>query len=315
MVLGSFILNSDNLGETEEILAATFGQIRIDARTTGSATRALLWRTTVGQFNIDEAEFSYSMRFAMDPPDQVLLCRIRSGTLEERLTGSRETFRFGQAVAFGAVEGLPFAGAVHSARYDLIAVDRSLIRSVAGDDSVRLTSSTPVNYRANQLLVDTLDHLRHSVLANAQAMQEPLMAGAMLRYLAATVLSALPHTTGKSASRGNFDDSAVKLRRAMAFIDGNAHTDISVADIAIAADTTPRALRHMFRRHRDSTPTQYVRTVRLQHAHSEIRDGSGVVTSVTQVAHRWGFADAESFAAAYLEMYGCEPDVGSRRRA
>lgn len=309
--MGTFLLNSEDLGETEEILGATFGQIRIDARTTGPSTRAHVWRTTVGQFNIDEAEYGYSMSFDMDPPDQVLLCRVRSGAIEEWFPHTRETFGLGQAVAFGAADGVPFSGAVHSARYDLIAIDRSLLRKVAGDESVTLTSSTPMNDRANQLLVDTVDHVRHAVLANPQAMQEPLMAGPLFRYLAATVLSALPHTSGCSRTRGGYDDSPVKLRRALAFIDSHAHGDISVADIAAAVDTTPRSLSYMFRRHRDCTPMQYVRTVRIQHAHNEFKAGDGEPVATTQTAHRWGFADADSIAQAYLEMYGRYPSVTS----
>ena len=208
----------------------------------------------------------------------------------------------------GAVDGVPISGAVHRALYDLISVDRSMLGEVAGDRSVRLTSSAPVSDDANQLLVDAVDYVRHGVIANPHVLQQELMAGALSRYLAASVLSALPHTTAQKAGLGNRrETSRVRLRQAVAFIDEHAQTDISLADIATAADTTPGSLRYMFRRHRDCTPMEYVRTVRMNHAHRDIEDDFGGTATVDDIAHRWGFGNVDRFADEYRRTYGHSP--------
>ena len=60
------------------------------------------------------------------------------------------------------------------------------------------------------------------------------------------------------------------LRRAVAFVDDNAHRHITLADIAASVHLTPRALQYMFRRHMDLTPTEYLRQVRMSHVHRDL---------------------------------------------
>ncbi|WP_211269144.1 helix-turn-helix transcriptional regulator [Saccharothrix syringae] len=62
------------------------------------------------------------------------------------------------------------------------------------------------------------------------------------------------------------------LRRAIAFIESNAHRDISVADIAAAGFVTVRAVQPAFRRHLGTTPMAHL---------------------------RWGFSQPSCFAAHY----------------
>lgn len=109
------------------------------------------------------------------------------------------------------------------------------------------------------------------------------------------------------------DSTPLLLRRAMTFIDDNAHRDISLADIARAACITPRALQYMFRRHRYCTPTEYLRQVRLHHAHLELLRASSETSTVSAVAARWGFAHLGRFAAFYRQEYGESPQATLHR--
>ncbi|MGH3640485.1 MAG: helix-turn-helix domain-containing protein [Mycobacterium sp.] len=312
-MVGTFLLHSDDLGETEEILGTNFAEIRIGAKAAGASTKARIWRTKAGPFTVDEAHFGYDFSYDMEPPDDILLCRVRSGVIEEQLPHEHEAFGPGKVVAFGALDGVPYSGAVHRALYDIVAVGRHLLGEVAHDQSVRLTSTVPMNPDANRLLVDAIDYVRHGVVANPHAVQEPLMAGALSRYLAASVLSALPHTTCQDPGAGGRPEaSPVRLRQAIAFIDDNAHTDISLADIAAAADTTSRSLRYLFRRHRDCTPMEYVRRVRLHYAHHDLEASLGAAATVSAIAHRWGFANVDRFTHHYRETYGHVPHVIGR---
>jgi AraC-like DNA-binding protein len=306
-MFGSFLLHTDDLGETEEVIGANFAKIRINAKTSASSTRARLWRTNVGPLAIDEAEFGYDMSFDMEPPDDVLLCRVRSGVLQDQSAQGQADFGPNKVLACGALDGVPYSGSVHRARYDLISVSRYLLGDVAGNQSIQLTSSAPVSREANQLVLDAIDYVRHGVVANPHAVQQGLLAGALSRYLAAAVLSAFPHTTSESGSGSRTETNPSKLRQAIAFIDDYAHTDISLADIATAADTTPRSLRYMFRRYRDCTPMGYVHRVRLHHAHHDLEVADGTTTTVAEVAHRWGFVDVDRFTLDYLDAYGHLP--------
>jgi transcriptional regulator GlxA family with amidase domain len=68
----------------------------------------------------------------------------------------------------------------------------------------------------------------------------------------------------------------------------------------------------MFRRHLDCTPMQYVRTVRLNHAHRDLQAGNRMTVTVAGIARRWGFAHTGRFAASYRSAYGQSPHATLR---
>lgn len=95
--------------------------------------------------------------------------------------------------------------------------------------------------------------------------------------------------------------------RAIDFMEGNAHRDISLTDIAEVVYITPRALQYMFRKHRDCTPTEYLRLVRLRHVHTELVAGARATTTVGEIVKSRGFAHLGRFAVYYRERYGRSP--------
>jgi transcriptional regulator GlxA family with amidase domain len=134
----------------------------------------------------------------------------------------------------------------------------------------------------------------------------PLILGSAQRLLAATLLHGYGMEPAETAGMRR-DATPASVRRAVAFIEASPHLDLSVADIARAAHVTPRSLQLAFRRHLDTTPTAYLRRVRLTHAHAELRNaipGDGV--TVTGVAARWGFTPSR-FTERYRAAYGVLP--------
>jgi transcriptional regulator GlxA family with amidase domain len=59
----------------------------------------------------------------------------------------------------------------------------------------------------------------------------------------------------------------------------------------------------------------YLRTVRLHHAHQELEAGLGAAATVSEIAHRWGFANVDRFAHHYRQTYGHVPHVIGRAAA
>lgn len=97
------------------------------------------------------------------------------------------------------------------------------------------------------------------------------------------------------------------LRRALDFIHENAQYDISIRDIAAAADVTPRAIQYSFREHLDTTPLEYLRRIRLERAHRELLSADPAFDTVTSIAGRCGFSHPGRFSSAYKEVFGTEP--------
>jgi transcriptional regulator GlxA family with amidase domain len=66
-------------------------------------------------------------------------------------------------------------------------------------------------------------------------------------------------------------------------------------------------VQYLFRQRLDTTPTEYLRRVRLHRAHQELIAGDRSSATVTGIAQRWGFAHTGRFAVLYREVYGQSP--------
>jgi transcriptional regulator GlxA family with amidase domain len=98
------------------------------------------------------------------------------------------------------------------------------------------------------------------------------------------------------------------LRKALAFIEANAHRPITITDIANAAGTSPRAVQYAFTRHLGTTPTLYLRRTRLQRAHQALAAADPTTgATVKAIAARWGFANPGTFAVLHRRAYGTTP--------
>ncbi|WP_394427399.1 helix-turn-helix domain-containing protein [Streptomyces sp. SGAir0957] len=152
------------------------------------------------------------------------------------------------------------------------------------------------------------------LLENDEAAHSPLITGATARLLAATALTVFPNNapTGPTSADSRAAHPAT-LRRALAFIDANAHTDIGAADIAAAAGVTPRAIQLAFQRHLGEPPLRYLRRIRLDRAREELLHADPTRQTVTAIAYRWGFSHPGRFATDYRTTYGEPPSHTLRR--
>ncbi|MDF2826386.1 MAG: AraC family transcriptional regulator, partial [Mycobacterium sp.] len=173
---------------------------------------------------------------------------------------------------------------------------------------VQITGHRPVSKAAGARLNGFIEYLRTSVLPDPDCRASELIASTATMHLAGMVLNTFPTNAQRelTATEGNGAKAAL-LRKAIAFIDDVAHRDISVVDIAAHVNMTPRGVQYMFRRELDCTPMEYVRRVRLNHAHADLIAATPDVATVSQIASRWGFAHKGRFARHYRQAYGESP--------
>jgi transcriptional regulator GlxA family with amidase domain len=108
--------------------------------------------------------------------------------------------------------------------------------------------------------------------------------------------------------------SPTPVRRAVEAIRTDPTQPYTPTSLARLAGTSTRTLHDGFRRHLDTTPMAYLRLVRIQRAHAELRAADPAGTTVTAVAHRWGFGHVSRFAQAYRRTYGRAPGETLRGR-
>jgi len=319
--MSTVVVDTSDLGEVEHAVTASYSHVRLVRPADETNVHARITRSQLCSTLVDDVNFGLDVTYQMEPLDTILLGRVYSGAMSVDQPGLEpRLFGPGEVAAAGALEALPMFGTVSYCHYVLVSIARSALGEVASNIAshdgapVRLTANAAVTPEANRFLVRAVDHVCNDVAADSHVAQSLLIVGAVRRFLAASMLATFPHTAVLEPTiEDRHDSTPVLLRRAITFIDDNAHNDISLVDIARAACITPRALQYMFRKHRDCTPTEYLRRVRLHHAHLELLEASSETCTVSAVAARWGFAHLGRFAASYRSEYGESPQVTLRR--
>lgn len=102
------------------------------------------------------------------------------------------------------------------------------------------------------------------------------------------------------------------IRRAERYMVDNADGSITVSDVADHLGISMRSLQAGFRSWRDTTPSAFLRGVRLQRAREALLNGDGQA-NVTMTALRYGFSHMGRFSTYYQAAFGEAPSVTLRR--
>lgn len=200
---------------------------------------------------------------------------------------------------------------------EALRLERSVVDRVAAGlgwngGTVRFTGAAPRSTEWAHYVRATIRHVRDDVLADGAPEAHGLVLAEAARSLAVATLLTFPNDAVEALERGTpasaqRTEPAV-IRRAVEFVDANAQRDIGVADIAEAARLGVRGLQVAFRRHRDQTPLEYLRQVRMENAHRDLRNAEPAEgATVAEVASRWGFTHPGRFAVEYRRLFGRHP--------
>ena len=198
------------------------------------------------------------------------------------------------------------------------AVVENYARALTGRTNLRLefTGHHPRTGAHTRYWQATAGHIVNHVLAGDTAAASPLLLEQSVRSLAIAVLQSFPSTFLETEDDSRLPEAVqpAALRRAVAFIEAPLAEPIGLPEIAAAARLSPRGLQAAFRRHLDTTPMRYLRTTRLDAAHTELLAGDPARgDTVREITKRWGFAHLGRFTAAYRAQYG-EPPTDTLRR-
>jgi AraC family transcriptional regulator, positive regulator of tynA and feaB len=164
-------------------------------------------------------------------------------------------------------------------------------------------------------------------------MWRPIEPSGAIAAAGAGVASMLRHATGDStdnlacdavldlvlrAITHNQTSSTARLRRAAVLVEQRL-ADSGYGPVALARDLgiSRRSLYEIFAR-AGSTPANFIRQIRLDHAKRDILYAQERSVSLTQIAFDNGFADGSSFSRAFKDAFGLSPrawrDNGSSRK-
>ncbi|MGD6741192.1 helix-turn-helix domain-containing protein [Streptomyces sp. BH106] len=275
-------------------------------------------RTDAGSFAVDDVVTPLDLDVGASM-DSLLIVRLHRGTFASQCAGFDERFAAGDVF----VQSLPdrtYRSVTHDAALQGVLLRPALLQEAAGilpDGQPRtwqFTGLRPASPHLAALWKNTVTYIADHLLANDEAAGHDPLVGNAARLLASTALTVFPNTAlPPRPSRQPSAPTPATVRRAMSFIEANAHRDIGLAAIAAAAHVTPRALQYAFRRHRDTTPLAHLRAVRLANAHRDLLAADPNTTTVTAVAARWGFLHPGRFTSQYRATYGHGPTTTLRQ--
>jgi len=313
-----FRIDISDFGEACDLIERIYGPVRIS--TLDTITRIQLTGLAAGPLRLGQSDLRMTVDYQTAPADRVLIGYVIAGMIRRQTAGEEAVFGPGD-VALLKQPGQAYSGRSESALMRTISFEASLLDQVADGLAnrapvpVRFTSMTAVSAAAAQRLRATLDFIWELVAGNPAADDQPLVTGSAARLLAVTALSTFPNTAATEPVQVDEHDAGQStLDRAVRFIDDHAGPDLSMADIAAAANVSIRAVQLAFRRGLDVTPLGYLRQVRLERAHRDLLADGPDGPTVTAVSVRWGFSSSSRFAAYYREAFGVPPSY-TRKQA
>jgi AraC-like DNA-binding protein len=287
-------------------LAGTYGVRRFTAPPDGLTVR--MGREQIGRVELHEVTLSMRCRMDGDPLGAFYLAHVRGGavTYEDR------HYRAGDVCLVYPPE-LAYTLDADGMDAEFVVLGPDLLAETADTaparrpEPIRFTGFEPATPQDAQIWVEAQEYVRTTFAADPSE-APPLMLDSAGRLLAAAALAAFPNNALREPNCADRRDAhPASLRRAMVFVDENAHRPIGSAEIAAAARLSIRGLQLSFRRHLGVTVREYVRTVRLDGAHRQLQLADPAVTTVGEVGASWGFVNHSRFTARYRAAFGVTP--------
>ncbi|MDE8652006.1 AraC family transcriptional regulator [Novosphingobium album (ex Liu et al. 2023)] len=138
-------------------------------------------------------------------------------------------------------------------------------------------------------------------------------AGAVEQALQRLLLAAVPHNHIDLFDAPAFTPAPYYVRRVEEFIHQHACDAITLDEMIAVSGVSARSLHAGFRRFRDTTPMNYLKSHRLELAHRQLRSAADDGLTVTEVALACGFTHLSKFARDYLERFGERPSATLKR--
>ncbi|MCB5162359.1 AraC family transcriptional regulator [Marinomonas algarum] len=154
-------------------------------------------------------------------------------------------------------------------------------------------------------------------LLNDILQQNPTQLGERARtYYGKLLNSAILALFAPSSRQNTITNQPIhrQVQRIHDYILSHITTDITIDELINVCQISRKSLYNILERELGLTPSAYIRQLKLEHAHSELRTNHSV-KNVTQVALKYGFTNLGRFSAQYRKQIGELPSQTLRMGA
>jgi AraC-like DNA-binding protein len=167
----------------------------------------------------------------------------------------------------------------------------------------RTAPLTPAAARSWRIVADRA----LETITDEDAFASPLVRDRLFDTLVRVLLASFEVAPDRTGADDSTIPASSGVRRAIAYLDDHVAEHVTLPDVAEAAHLSVRSVQHVFRRHVGTTPLGYLRDRRLDAVRLELIASDPAVTTVADVARRWGFAHLSRFSQAYHVRFGEYP--------
>jgi AraC-like DNA-binding protein len=272
--------------------------------------RPFSWRHTTrgdGELTLRTTHFSGEVTGTIQPRGERVVQWIGSGSALMDIGRDEVVPEIGRPMPFPY--GRPFSFRVTDVEQNLLHVADSVLDEVASEREQAYPGSVRFDHAA-PITDDALGHFNAALRRIARTYLDDEADDAaraeIARFAAGVLLDTFPHSSRRLPDVVLAPRNA-SLRQAVEYVHGRAHEPITPSGLARHARLTPRGLQQAFSRHLDTTPSEYLRGVRLDRVRDELLEGSPDTVTVAEVAQRWAFAHLGRFSASYVQRFGEYP--------
>jgi len=194
-------------------------------------------------------------------------------------------------------------------KVEQFAVDRALETLLGGPRDFPVAFDAALSLRAGAVRdwVRLLLMVHHQLECPDSLLQHSLVWDPLVESLIHGLLLVADHPFSQALAAPAQPGRPAAVRDAMDIIEAGPHLPLTTSTLAKQCHVSVRSLQEGFRRHLGASPMAYLRVVRLQRAHRDLRLADAAHSTVACIAHRWGFTHLGRFAAAHKRMYGETP--------
>lgn len=278
---------------------------------------ALEWTSVEAEgLSVIGYELTARVRSAISPENELVACRVAARDGCVRTGGKKLDISQPWACATGDSADAAWHGraVVRALVFDIDSA-QEIARQITGDDGLvlRVKDAAPRS-RAHAAHWERVYQYVFASFAPLSGVDvDPIIVAELRRHALHTTLMTFRTSFLESLEKtAQARPAPATVRRAMAYMDAHAREPITIDDVAAAVRISTRGLQAAFSRATGTTPSDYLRAIRLSGAHDELM--AGAPGTVAEVARRWGFNHPSRFAAYYRARYGRSPHQVSRLR-
>ena len=179
-----------------------------------------------------------------------------------------------------------------------------------GDAAVDLGYGMDLTTAAGRAFLRSVVELHDDMISQPQSAAPVFMQGLLADSMVSRLLMAMEPASEVSADR---DKESRLVRECRELLERHAFEELSVPDIAECLGVSVRTLQTALRAETGATPSDLLRSIRLDRAREMLLEASPREQSVTAVAELCGFTHQGRFSALYLKTFGELPSESLRR--